>query len=117
VAAPVNGVYTITGSGFQPGEHVTATITDTTPISLGTTTANAQGQVTFTFTPPTGFPAGSHQAVLVGATSGTVEQTFSVTAALPQSGANASLQLALAALMTCALGACLITGSRRLRRA
>jgi hypothetical protein len=58
-----------------------------TPIDLGTTTADDEGAVSLTFTVPADLEPGMHSVDLVGATSGTtVSVAFEVTAA-PVTGA------------------------------
>jgi len=75
------GTQTVGGSGWQPGEKVTLTV-NSTPISLGTVTAKADGTLpTKTFTVPTTFELGTHTVVAVGEVSGTRQATFQVIAA------------------------------------
>src|SRR5699024_3288189 len=57
------------GSGFEPGESVTATV-HSTPFELEAVTANESGDVTFTFDVGSDFELGDHNVTLVGATSG-----------------------------------------------
>ncbi|WP_420370438.1 GH92 family glycosyl hydrolase [Curtobacterium sp. L1-20] len=64
-----------TGSGFAAGERIALTL-HSTPIALGTVTANADGVVSGTFTVPTAATPGTHQVVAVGA-----ESDVAVTAA------------------------------------
>src|SRR5699024_2654861 len=59
------------GSGFEPGESVTATV-HSTPFELEAVTANESGDVTFTFDVGSDFELGDHYVTLVGATSGEV---------------------------------------------
>jgi LPXTG-motif cell wall-anchored protein len=79
-------------TGWQAGERVTGTLYSD-PIALGTQTASSSGQVTFTWTLPTSFAAGSHRVVLVGEKSGTIEKAFSVSSSgtLVTTGPAASL--------------------------
>ncbi|MCL2317206.1 MAG: hypothetical protein FWC46_09015, partial [Actinomycetia bacterium] len=60
----------VTGTGFLPGEDVTATMYSD-PYTIGTQPADSNGEVTFTWTVPAGTPAGAHTVELVGADSGT----------------------------------------------
>lgn len=68
---------TIKGGGFKPGEAVTATVLST-PITVGTKEADANGNVEFVFASPADFALGEHRAVLTGATSGEISDTFKV---------------------------------------
>jgi large repetitive protein len=65
------------GHNFLPGEVVTG-VAHSTPLQLGTQVADAQGDVTFTFTVPTNFELGTnnHRVMLTGATSGSVYHLF-----------------------------------------
>ena len=62
----------VKGSDFKPGETVKATVYSTS-IDLGTTKANAKGEVTFTFPVGAGFVLGEHHVTLVGDASGEVK--------------------------------------------
>ncbi|WP_050723299.1 choice-of-anchor G family protein [Microbacterium sp. GCS4] len=70
---------TAIGTGFQPGETVTGLMTSA-PLALGSRIANAQGEVTFTWTIPADTDLGTHTVTLTGATSGAVSTTFQVVA-------------------------------------
>ena len=63
---------TATGTGFAPGEPVTATV-HSTPVDLGTYAADAHGSVTIHFTVPSDLEPGTHALVLTGLTSGHVD--------------------------------------------
>jgi hyaluronoglucosaminidase len=66
------------GKGFPAGEQVSG-VAHSTPVSLGTQTANAQGVVTFTV-PTAQLAPGSHAVVLSGAAAPlTMSATFTVT--------------------------------------
>ncbi|MGO1413743.1 MAG: hypothetical protein ACTHVH_04275 [Microbacterium gubbeenense] len=65
------------GHGFQPGESVTAT-QYSTPYDIGTSVADDNGDVTFTWSVPNGTEDGNHVVELTGATSGSVDATFEV---------------------------------------
>jgi len=106
---PQGGVVTVRGTGFEPGESITAT-QFSTPRDLGAKPADANGVVTFTWTVRSDETIGEHSVVLTGAQSGTVAVTFRVTddATLPATGASSgplvgigtiSLAAGLAALM------------------
>lgn len=55
---------TFTGSGFEPGTQVAATVYST-PVALGTKAANADGIVSFDWTVPNNFEIGPHSIELV----------------------------------------------------
>ncbi|GAA2239576.1 hypothetical protein GCM10010401_10090 [Rarobacter faecitabidus] len=65
----------VTGSGFVPGEMVTAYLDD---VVVGTGTADGAGNVTMTVLVPSGSESGNHALRLIGAVSGASE-TRSVT--------------------------------------
>lgn len=72
---------TVTGGGFEAGETVNVTILSD-PVSVGSTTATAAGEVNTSFTIPSTVTAGSHTIRLAGASSGVVVTTpLTVTAA------------------------------------
>ncbi|MFJ4167054.1 collagen binding domain-containing protein [Microbacterium sp. NPDC089698] len=62
---PPGAAVHVTGSGFAPGEPVQVEL-HSTPISLGTVTAGADGVVDTTVTIPADAPAGAHRIVLTG---------------------------------------------------
>lgn len=77
---PTSGcTLSLTGIGFQPGETINFTLYST-PVALGSTTADPTGSFTVSETVPAGTPVGSHTIVAVGATSGTTA-TFAFTVA------------------------------------
>lgn len=106
---------TVTASGFDPGEAVSATLFST-PRTLGTRSADDTGRVTVTFEIRADDGAGAHRVVLVGATSGTVEVALTIAAAeLPATGAETTVVVVVAAgLLT--VGALAIGGTRSRRR-
>ncbi|MGO2095822.1 MAG: choice-of-anchor G family protein [Candidatus Microbacterium stercoravium] len=65
------------GHGFQPGESVTAT-QYSTPYDIGTSVADDNGDVTFTWSVPNGTEDGNHTVELTGETSGSVDASFEV---------------------------------------
>ena len=71
---------TISLGGFQPFEVVHGVL-HSTPVDLGTVTADAEGVATFVFTVPAGLETGLHTVSMTGATGTVVEATFTVTAA------------------------------------
>jgi LPXTG-motif cell wall-anchored protein len=105
------------GSGFQPGETVTAEM-HSTPLFIGTRIADANGQVSFAWTVPAGTPVGEHQFVLTGDVSGTASATFNVVAAaLPATGSNTtSPAIVIGLLLTLAGGTISLLTMRRAHR-
>ncbi|MFQ4150127.1 family 20 glycosylhydrolase [Arthrobacter sp. LAPM80] len=112
---------TLTGSGFQPGEQVTGTV-HSTPVDLGTSVADASGNVSFTWTVPASFDLGQHIVTLTGELSGrSVEASFTVLPSqavqqdgdgLAHTGANTT-SLWGAALLMALVGAGIVLGNRR----
>jgi hypothetical protein len=80
VAVTVSGkVFTFTGTGFAPGERVSAAIAGDRA-GLGTQRADSAGRVVFTWTVPAGYATGPHQITLTGPDSGPASTSFTVTA-------------------------------------
>ena len=75
----VGATQTATGLGFLPGEKVTVTV-HSTPLVLGTFTADSVGTVHVSFPVPADFADSSHTVTFAGATSGTVTASFTVPA-------------------------------------
>ena len=117
------GSLTVTASGFDAGESVTATL-HSAPVSLGTLAADGTGAVSLTFIVPADLEPGTHALELVGASSArTLSLTFEVVATAPASpqilpvtgtptGSEASVGLTLVVL-----GAGLLAAARRRRGA
>ena len=113
------GSVTVTGAGFHPGELVDATLFST-PIGLGTTTADASGRVSATFVIPADLEPGLHRIELVGRSSGvrasvSLEVTAPATAAatLPATGRHTQVEVSLAVALVAAGSA--LTGLARRR--
>jgi LPXTG-motif cell wall-anchored protein len=120
------------GSGFQPGERVTGE-QRSTPFSLGAQVADANGNVTFTWTIPANNELGVHRFVLTGELSGSVEVTFQVTAAptqppsrpgtpqrpssgyLPKTGSDTTEMLVLIGAVLAGVGGAAVLASSRRR--
>jgi hypothetical protein len=93
-------------------------VVNSTPVSLGTRTADASGQVTFVWAVPSTFEKGTHSVTLTGA-SGSAVQTFTYgtlastgpTTALDAVGSVGYVALALAGF--CALAAVGVTTPQR----
>ncbi|WP_337248747.1 Ig-like domain-containing protein [Leucobacter luti] len=122
-------VLDIMGHGFLPNEQVAGTVYSD-PVGLGTLTADADGDVTFTFTVPEGFETGEHRAVLDGVASGEVSEAFTVIApatpvpptptappqpGLPITGGQSLLLLGAAGVLLLGAGAGIAARSRRSR--
>jgi LPXTG-motif cell wall-anchored protein len=71
------GKVVVSGDGFLPHEQVKGTL-HSTPVALGTETADANGKATFSITVPADLAPGAHSVELVGDTSG-VEVTAAIT--------------------------------------
>jgi hypothetical protein len=97
--------FTFTGTGFKPAEVVVGVV-NSTPISLGSKTADSTGKVTFTWTVPTGFTTGTHTITLTGPTSGSVVKTFTY-GTLPDTGAPPATEaVGLSGFLCLALAGC-----------
>ena len=106
------------GTGFQPGEIVTG-VQRSVELDLGTQTADANGEVTFTWTIRTTETLGDHTFVVTGTDSGTASATFRVTAGgtLPATGIDSGIIVwALAALTLGGALVALTMGRRTTRR-
>jgi hypothetical protein len=76
-------------TGFKPKEVVTVTL-HSTPQTVGTFTADANGTVTVEFTVPAGTPTGEHTLVYEGSMGTYFQESFTVAAAAGTSNASAS---------------------------
>ncbi|MGR6965557.1 hypothetical protein ACU610_13935 [Geodermatophilus sp. URMC 61] len=76
-------------TGFKPREVVTVTL-HSTPQTVGTFTADANGTVTVEFTVPAGTPTGEHTLVYEGSMGTYFQEAFTVTAAAGTSNASSS---------------------------
>ena len=76
-------------TGFKPGEFVTVTL-HSTPQTVATATADANGTVTVEFILPAGIPAGAHTLVYEGSMGTYFQEAFTVTAAAATSNASSS---------------------------
>ena len=84
---PPGGTFTVSSSGWQPNSPVEATL-HSTPVSLGTITADATGLVQGTFSAPSTVETGAHTVQLVGtaSTGGARTVNFNLTIATTSSG-------------------------------
>lgn len=74
---------TVTGTGFNPGEQISAVL-HSTPVSLGAHIAGSDGNLHFTAVIPGSTPAGTHLVTLTGASSKlSASASLTVTAAAP----------------------------------
>ncbi|MGN5732814.1 family 20 glycosylhydrolase [Arthrobacter psychrochitiniphilus] len=112
---------TFTGSGFQPGEPVSGVV-HSEQVDLGTTVADANGNVSFLWNVPANFAVGEHTVILSGEHSHrVVEAVFTVlptstteqgNSDLANTGANTSA-LWVGALLMALMGAGMVLGNRR----
>jgi LPXTG-motif cell wall-anchored protein len=109
-------VQTGTGTGFQPGETV-AGEQRSMPRDLGTQAADADGQVTFTWTIRPDETVGAHRFIVTGTESGSASVTFNVVAAaLPATGSESARATTLIALAVTLAGTALALFTRRHQR-
>jgi hypothetical protein len=109
-------VQTGTGTGFQPGETVAAE-QRSIPRDLGTQSADADGQVTFTWTIRPDEAVGAHRFIVTGTESGSASVTFSVVAAaLPATGSESARATTLIALAVTFAGTALALFTGRHQR-
>ncbi|MQA35484.1 hypothetical protein GCU49_18205 [Modestobacter roseus] len=101
--------------GFQPAEVVTVTL-HSTPQTVGTFTADANGVLTAEFTLPAGTPVGDHTLVYNGTVT-YYQEAFEVTGAgdprLAYTGASIALPLALGTGLVALGGGALLVTRRR----
>ena len=101
--------------GFQPREVVTLVL-HSTPVTLGTFTADADGVVTAEFTLPAGTPLGQHTLAYSGAANSYFEEPLTLTAdgkSLAYTGANIELPLIGGIVLVVAGAGALVLGRRR----
>jgi 5'-nucleotidase len=67
---------TVTGTGFEPGERVTASLPSRNRGQLGSAVADAEGTVTIRFTVPVLLPAGDQEVLLRGTSGETASTSF-----------------------------------------
>lgn len=105
---------TVTGSGFAGNTSVTITM-ESQPVTLKTTTANAQGQLNTQVTIPSNTTPGSHTLRAIGRSSdgGTLVLAASIvvssggqTGALPRTGPSTALGLTGIGFLLAAAGGC-----------
>ena len=84
-----NGTFTVTSSGWMPNDPVTVTF-HSTPVTLGTLTANESGQVQGSFTVPPSAETGTHTVELTGTSSTNSPQTQSITVTVTGSTSGSS---------------------------
>ncbi|WP_448615987.1 LPXTG cell wall anchor domain-containing protein [Modestobacter sp. URMC 112] len=108
-------------TGFKPNEQVTLTM-HSTPVVLGTFTADANGVVTATFTIPAGTALSDHTFVYVGADGSYFQETLRVGSGaavatagsgLAYTGADVAVPLALGGALVLAGGGALLVARRR----
>jgi len=85
----VEGSLIVTGSGFKPGETVTLVL-HSTPVTLGTTTADSQGSFSTTVTIPADTTPSNHTIIATGNTSGSTSSTSIVVVSATTSGGTSN---------------------------
>ena len=101
--------------GFQPYEKVTLVL-HSTPVTLGTFTADANGVVTAEFTVPAGTPLGNHTLAYTGDKGSYFEDPLTLTKdgkALAYTGADVKLPLIGGTVLLAAGAGALVVGRRR----
>lgn len=88
--AGVGDSFSISGSGFEPGESVEVWL-HSDPVLLTTLTASGTGTIGASLLLASGTPAGAHQLVFTGATTGTTANDITVEGVLAATGFNAGL--------------------------
>jgi large repetitive protein len=135
VAALPGSQLTVTASGFPAGSVVTFTIYST-PIVLGTATANASGDATLVFTLPAGLAPGMHTITATGLPPGdcdpaipstqvmvdasvvtTAPATTAASGTLPRTGTNSAELVQLALVLIVVGGLITLAARKRTRRA
>ncbi|MBB3678387.1 hypothetical protein [Modestobacter versicolor] len=114
VAAPGQQITRVL-KGFKPNEVVTLVL-HSTPVTLGTYTADANGVVTATFTLPAGTVLGTHTLAYDGNLGSHYESTITLTAdgkALAYTGASVTLPLVGGTVLVAAGAGALLLGRRR----
>jgi hypothetical protein len=106
---------TATGRYFQPGETVSVVVRPGSSV-FATTTADASGNVSLTWTIPPGTAPGAYEVVLTGSLSGPTKVSFQVTKPMPATGATATWTALKAAAAAALFGAVLIGLAWRRRR-
>ena len=105
----------ITGEGFKPFEVVDIWM-HSTPVLLGTLTADAQGRISGSFAMPAGLATGTHHVVLVdeaGVSYTSAELVVTTTATLASTGSDLSSGWLALALMVLGGLALTVTARRR----
>lgn len=98
----VGGVLRATLTGLEPGQRVTATVYST-PVEIGTFTADADGEIAIAWTVPSSLPVGEHRLVLTSDGLDPVEVELEVLAATSEALAATGATLASALLVALAL--------------
>lgn len=107
--------FAITGSGFEPGESVEVWL-HSDPVLLTTLTASGTGTISASLLLASGTPAGAHQLVFTGTTTGTTANDILVEGVLAASGFDAEALTWLAILLIVAgAGLRLFVTVRRMR--
>jgi hypothetical protein len=118
------GTVTVVGSSFVPGETITLVL-HSTPVTLGTTTADPSGSFSANVTIPSDTPAGAHTVIATGSTGDSSTTDLTVTGAtpsvavavatpdLPFTGADIAAVSSVGAIALALGGMLLLAGRRR----
>lgn len=121
VAGP-GGSLTVFGSSFVPGETITLVL-HSTPVTLGTTTADASGSFSTNVTIPSDTPPGAHKLIATGSSGDSSTTALTVTGGtatvavatpdLPFTGADIAAVSGVGAIALALGGVLLLAGRRR----
>jgi len=125
------GLLTVFGTDYVPFESVTLVLHSSTPVTLGTTTADSTGSFSDPVTIPAGTALGAHTIVGTGATGDSASTAITVVAAitpvavvtststseLPFTGADIATMSGVGAIALALGGVLILTGRRRRRTA
>jgi hypothetical protein len=120
------GSLIVTGNGFLPFEFITLFL-HSTPVELGTVTADSTGSFSTPETIPPGTPLGAHTIVAIGASGDSATTAITLTSAttpiavvsaspsLPFTGADIAAVSGVGAVALAVGGTLILTGRRRRR--
>ena len=112
VSAAAGATITLTGAGFQAGEPLEVWLLST-PVQLTSLNADAAGAFTATVTIPANVTPGAHTLEVRGAQSPTFSRSFTVLAALSDTGPGVGVGQTAAAVLMIAAGASLLFAKSR----
>lgn len=113
------GDLSVTVSGLEPGQLISATVNGGTLSVPGIPAADSSGKVTFTIAIPAEFPLGAHTLVIASSGHDPLTAAIEVVPAgtLPVTGAEPPYGFALVALLAILVGAALAVRKRRMQQA